>query len=250
MKRVIVDERRHVFVAKTEDEAYEFCLQSITEEIKKAISARASCSLALSGGTTPIRLFDLLIEPSSALPINWSLLDIFWCDERCVPPDHSESNYGAAMHYFSSSPLDQAKLHRLAGEAVDREATTREYEQLVTGTCSGGRFDVVLLGIGEDGHTASLFPNTAALKEEHRLYVPNFVPQKDSWRLTMTFPAIERARTVYVLALGKTKSKALKQIFFGEYNYEQTPAQKLGTKTNPVCYIIDKKAAYGLGLKT
>jgi 6-phosphogluconolactonase len=248
MKRVTVDKRRQVFVAKTEDDAYDFCLQTFTEEVKKAVAARASCSVALSGGNTPRRLYELLTEPSAALLVNWSLLDIFWCDERCVPPTDPESNFGNTMQYFNRPPLDQAKKHRLIGEATDLEATTREYEKTIKKTCSGDRFDLVLLGIGEDGHTASLFPKTQALKEEKRLYVPNYVPQKNEWRLTMTFHAIDTAKAVYVLALGKAKSKILKQILFGEYTYEQLPAQRLGTATNPVCFIIDKKAAYGLGL--
>jgi 6-phosphogluconolactonase len=248
MKRVIVDERRQVFVAKTEDDAYDFCRQTLTEEIKKSIAARASCSIALSGGNTPLRLYELFTQPSAALLVNWSLLDIFWCDERCVSPTDTESNFGNALRYLNHPPLDQAKKHRLAGEAADRDMTAMDYEKVVRKVCSGGGFDIVLLGIGEDGHTASLFPKTAALKEEQRLYVPNYVPQKDSWRMTMTFPAIDTAKAVYVLALGKSKAKILKQILFGVYNYEEIPAQKLGTTTNPVYFIIDKKAAYGLGL--
>ena len=248
MKRVTVDERRHVFVAKTEDDAYDFCLHTFTEEVKKAVAARASCSVALSGGNTPQRLYELLSEPSSALLVNWSLLDIFWCDERCVPVTDPESNYGNAMQYFSRPPLDLAKKHRLPGDAADLDLAVREYEKTVKKLCPGEHFDLVLLGVGEDGHTASLFPKTQALKETKRLYVPTQVPQKNESRLTMTFPAIDKAKAVYVLALGKAKSKILKQILFGEYNYELFPAQRLGTPTNPVCFIIDKKAAYGLGL--
>lgn len=248
MKQVQVDERRRVFIAKTEEEAYEFCLQTFTEEVKKAISARGSCTLALSGGTTPLRLFDLLTESAAAFLINWSLLDIFWCDERCVPPEDPESNYGTAMHYFNRPPLNLAKKHRLAGESEDLDAIARDYERKVKKVCPDGSFDFILLGIGEDGHTASLFPHTKALTEEKRLYVANHILQKNCYRLTMTFPAIERAKSAYVLALGKAKAKILKQILFGEYNYEEIPAQRLGTTSNPVSFIIDKKAAYGLGL--
>ena len=127
MKRVIVDERRQVFVAKTEEEAYDFCLQTFTEEVKKAIASQASCSVAISGGTTPLRLYELLTEPSAALLINWSLLDIFWCDERYVPSDDPESNFGNAMHYFGRPPLDQAKKHRLEGDAKDLDKSAKEY---------------------------------------------------------------------------------------------------------------------------
>lgn len=248
MKRVVVDERRQVFVAKTEEEAYEFCLQTFTEEVKKAIATRGACSIALSGGNTPLRLYELLTEPSAALLINWPLLDLFWCDERPVGINDPESNYGNAMTFFGRPPLDQAKKHRLAGDATDLEATAREYEKTVKKLCPGEKLDLILLGIGEDGHTASLFPKTRALQEEKRLYVANEVPQKQSVRLTITFPAIEKAKAVYVLAIGKSKSKILKQILFGEYNYEEIPAQRLGTSKTPATFIIDKKAAYGLGL--
>ena len=248
MKRVIVDERRQVVVAKTEDEAYEFCLNTIIEEIQKTISARASCSIAISGGNTPLRLYELLTEPSTALLVNWSRLNIFWCDERCVPPTDPESNYGNAMRFFGNPPLDQAKTYRIPADAPELEKAAHEYEKLVKKICPEGVFDLVLLGIGADGHTASLFPKTKALSEERRLYIPNHVGADKGWRMTMTFPAIEHARMVYVLALGKTKTKILKQILFGESNPEEIPAQRLGTTEHPVTYIIDKKAAYGLGL--
>lgn len=248
MKHVTVDERRQAFVAKTEDEAYEFCVHTFIEESQKAIAARASFSVALSGGQTPLRMYELLTEPSSALRVNWPLLEVFWGDERCVPPTDPESNFGQAMQYFERPPLNQAKFHRMKAEVEDREKAAREYEKLVLKSCSSGRLDMVLLGIGADGHTASLFPKTAALKEEQKLFVPNFVPQLNSWRQTITFPAIDQARAVYVLAFGKTKSKILKQIFFGEYTSEEIPARRLGIPTNPVYYILDKKSAYGLGL--
>jgi len=247
MKRVTIDERRQVLVAKTAEEAYEFCVHMFIENAKKAIDARASFSVALAGGQTPQSFYEMLAEPSSALMINWPRLDLFWSDERCVLPDSSESNYGNAMHYFSTPPLDQAKKYRLIGE---NKESTKEYEKTLKTVCSEGRLDLMLLGIGDDGHTASLFPNTEALKEHKSLVVPNYVPQKECWRLTMTFPAIDLARNVYVLALGRGKSKILKKIFFGEYNYIETPAQRIGTKDNPAVFIIDKKAAYGLGLKT
>jgi len=248
MKRVIIDERRHVVVAKTEKEAYEFCAQAFIEQAKKAISSRASFSVALSGGSTPLPLYELLTESSYALLVNWSLLEFFWGDERSVGPDDPESNFGNAIKYLARPPLDQAKKHRLVGESSNLEKAAREYEKMVKKTCADQRFDVVLLGIGNDGHTASLFPNTAALKEEKRLYVANSVPQKECWRLTMTFPAINQARSTYVLAFGRGKSKILKKILFGEENYEELPAQRIGTKENPACFVIDKKAAHGLGI--
>jgi 6-phosphogluconolactonase len=248
MKRVVIDERRNVLVAKTDEEAYDFCVQTFIEEAKKSIAARATFSVALSGGQTPIPLYEKLTEPSSALLVNWPLIEIFWSDERALPPTDPESNYGTALKYFNAPPLDRAKKHRLVGDCEDLNNSASNYEKLVKATCSDGRFDLVLLGVGDDGHTASLFPKTAALKEEKKLFAANQVPQKNCCRLTITYPAIEQARAVYVIVIGKGKSKILKQIFFGEYQPQEFPAQKLGTKENPVTFIVDRKAVFGLGL--
>lgn len=248
MKRVQIDERRQVLVAKTDEEAYDFCAQTFIEESAKSIAARASFSVALSGGQTPIPLYEKLSAPSSALLVNWPLVEIFWSDERTVSPSDPESNYGNALPFFNAPPLSQAKKHRLVGDCDDLETSAANYENLIKAVCSGSRLDMVLLGVGDDGHTASLFPSTAALKENTKLFVPNFVPQRNVWRMSITFPAIDQARAVYVLVIGKGKSKILKQIFFGEYNPDLLPAQRLGTATNPVTFIVDRKAVYGLGL--
>jgi len=248
MKHVTLDERRKVSIASTEEEAYEYCAHTFIEQAQKAISSRAHFCVAVSGGQTPVPFFEALSQPSFALLVNWSLLDIFWVDERCVPADDPESNYGNARTYWQQSPLDQAKKHPLKGDSTDKDRTAREYEKRLKKACPGHCLDMALLGIGDDGHTASLFPNTQALHENKRLYVANHVPSKDSWRLTMTFPAIDQTRALYVLALGRGKSKILKKIFFSDYNYEEIPAQRIGTKENPATFIIDKKAAYGLGL--
>lgn len=248
MKRVVIDERRNVLVAKTDEEAYDFCVQTFIEEAKKSIVARASFSVALSGGQTPLPLYEKLSEPSNALLVNWPLVEVFWGDERPLPPSDPESNYGATLAYFNVPPLDRAKKHRLIADCEDLESSAANYEKLVRATCSDARFDLVLLGVGDDGHTASLFPHTKALNEEKRLFTPNFIPERKSWRMTITYPAIEQARSVYVLVIGKGKAKILKQIFYGEYRPEDFPAQRLGTKENPVTFIVDRKAVFGMGL--
>ncbi len=248
MKRVSVDSRRQVLVAKTEDEAYEFMAQTFIEEAKKAIASRALFSVALSGGSTPLKLYELLKEPSSALSVNWSLLELFWGDERPVPIDSPESNYGQAIPYFSVPPLDQAKRHRIVADCEDLQKSAEEYEKIFRKICPSSRYDLVLLGIGDDGHTASLFPKTKALNEDTLFYTANEVPQKQTSRITLTYPAIDLARSVYVMAFGRSKAKALKRIFFGEPNIEECPAQRIGTEKSPAYYVIDRKAAYGLGL--
>lgn len=248
MKRVSVDERRNVIVAKTEDEAYEYFVQTFAEEAKKSVATHAGFSVALSGGSTPLPFYERLNDPSVALMINWQLLDLFWGDERCVPLQDPECNWSNAISYFALPPLAQARKHRLVGDSQDHKKAANDYESEMRRVCHQGKFDMVLLGIGEDGHTASLFPNTEALQEQTKLFVPNYIPQKKTWRMTMTFPAIDNARSLWVLAFGRPKAKTLKRILFGPTTVDETPAWKLGTKETPATYLIDRKAAYGLGL--
>lgn len=246
MKRVTIDERREVLVAKNEDEAYDYFVQVFAEEAKRAVAARGCFNVALSGGKTPIPFYERFKNPSVALMINWPLVNFFWGDERCVPPTSSDSNWGSAIPYFSIPPLDGAHKHRLKGEAKDLDKAASSYENEVKKICPQERFDLVILGMGEDGHTASLFPNTEAIKETSRLFVPNTTEAGP--RLTMTFPAIDSSRSVWVLAFGRPKAKTLKKCFFGPTTIDETPCNRLGTKENPVHFLIDRKAAYGLGL--
>jgi 6-phosphogluconolactonase len=248
VKHVTIDARREAYVAKTEEEALELCKELMIKEIQKAITAKGQCSLAISGGKTPLPVFEQLTQPQESLLVNWPLVHIFWVDERCVPPEDPMSNYGNAIPYFSVPPLDRAKKHRLIGEKEPREHYAREYEKLLTKTCINGEIDLILLGIGEDGHTASLFPNTQALREKKHLYAPNFVPQKNEWRMTLTFPGLDLAHKTIVLCLGKGKAKILKQVFQKETSFEEIPAARIGTSKKPAVFILDKKSSYGLGL--
>ncbi len=248
MKRVRVDKRRQAIVALDEDEAAEKCAQLFVEEAQRAIAAKSSFSVALAGGSTPAAVYRKLQEPSFALSVNWQFVNLFWGDERAVPPDSPESNFHMAQEYFSVPPLNQAKTHRMMGEAVDLDSAARDYENLIKRTCPGGKLDLILLGIGDDGHTASLFPETKALHEEKRLVVANQVPQKECTRLTVTFPCIDLASKVIVFALGRSKAKVVKKILRGDFTPDLIPAQRLGTEETPALYILDKRAAYGSGL--
>ena len=248
MKRVSVDERRNVVVAKTEDEAYDYFVQAFVEEAKRAVAARASFSVCLAGGHTPLPFYEKLKDPSIALMINWQLLDLFLGDERCVPLNDPDCNWSNILPHFVTPPMDQARKHRLVGDSLDHEKAARDYETELKKICPQGKVDLLMLGIGEDGHTASLFPQTAALQEKTKLVTVNSVPQKKETRLTITFPTIQQARSVWVLAFGRPKAKALKRILFGPTTVDETPAWNIGTKETPATYLIDRKAAYGLGL--
>lgn len=165
----------------------------------EAAAARGRVALALSGGATPRALFERLAAAPAALP--WNRADVFWADERGVPPDHPDSNYRMAKAtLLDPLGLPPERVHRMAGEARDLERAAAAYEALmarVLGGTPGGAppaLDVVLLGMGADGHTASLFPGTAALRERRRWVVAHQVPSHDAWRLTLTYPVLAPAR--------------------------------------------------------
>ena len=167
--------------------------------VADAVEHRGIARVALSGGSTPKAVYPLLLEPARRDAIDWSAVEFFWGDERAVPPDHPESNFGVAYGMLISQlPGVRAdRIHRMQAEAPDLDAAAIAYEaELRLAFDARGdappAFDLVWLGMGPDGHTASLFPGTAALDETERWVVANWVPSRDAWRMTLTFPVLER----------------------------------------------------------
>jgi len=249
-----IDEKRELLIAETVDLAMTMTAIRFISIAEQAIAEHGSFSVALSGGSTPKLLFEKLLDPEQAAKINWSKVRIFWSDERAVPADHPESNYAMAMHYFSKEPLDEAKKFRMPADELDlgqekgkeKEKAASDYERQIQKHTFEGRFDLMLLGIGEDAHTASLFPGTQALHVTDRLVVPNFVPQKDCWRMTVTFRCINESRKIIVLAFGKSKAHALQMTLQGKENVEKYPAQGIGQGSTGVLFVVDKEAASAL----
>lgn len=204
-------------------------------------------SVALSGGSTPNALYRLLTQPPYRDAIDWSRVHIFWGDERSVPPDSVESNYRMARETLLtrvSIPVDQ--IHRIQGEMNPEDAATRYEEALIRffDLLPGEvpEFDLILLGIGADGHTASLFPGTAALEETDRLVVANPVDTLETMRITFTIPVLTEAANVMVLAAGADKAAAVQRALEGPYEPFQTPAQLLRTAVGTVTWLLDKEA--------
>jgi 6-phosphogluconolactonase len=169
----------------------------------EAIAARGKFLVALAGGSTPKATYALLARPPLQERVEWGRVEIFFGDERCVPPDHADSNFRMAKEAL----LDHVRpgaLHRIRGELAPEEAA-REYAALVDGVT----FDLALLGLGPDGHTASLFPGTSALAERRAAVVAVFVEKLHAWRVTLTAPVLSRARAVLVTAVGAEKADAL-----------------------------------------
>ena len=220
------------------------------EAAKEAVCLKDSFSVALSGGSTPKVLYGLLLNngPLRAI-VPWSKIQFFFGDERHVAPDNAESNFRMASEaMLSKAPIDAKQVHRIKGEIANPVEGAAEYEKDLRESfrLSGGalpRFDLVLLGMGPEGHTASLFPGTKALKEQQRLVVSNWVGKLYTDRITLTPPVLNNAARIIFMVHGAEKAPALKAVLEGPYEPEQLPAQVIHPKDGKVLWLVDPTAA-------
>jgi len=220
------------------------------EMVSEAAEANDRARIAISGGNTPKAAFQLLADPGqpfrSRMP--WEDLELFWVDERTVPPDHPESNYRMTREaLLDHVPLLPQQIHRMEGE-LEPEAAAARYESDIRNTfrlegAEVPRFDLVSLGMGDDGHTASLFPNTAAIHEMSRLVTANQVPQKDTWRVTLTWPVINHAQSVFFLIAGADKASRVHEVFMGPRDPERLPSQLIWPSSGILLLFLDEAAA-------
>jgi 6-phosphogluconolactonase len=187
-----------------------------------AITDHGRFHVALTGGSTPQLVCPLLVVPPRVLQLDWTKVEFFFGDERAVPARHPDSNYNTARQTLLDylPRIGPGQVHRMIGEAADLDAAARAYQALINRIVPKGasglpELDLVWLGMGPDGHTASLFPGTDALAEAERWVVPNWVPQLDAWRLTLTFPILNAAREVNVVATGAEKAWAVRAVQAG-----------------------------------
>ena len=201
--------RPDLHVYATPQLAVEALAQAVRGLSADSVAARGRFTVALSGGSTPAALYRLLASQPFADDIDWSRWYVFWGDERCVPPDHPDSNFGMARRtLFDHVPIPTSQVHRMVGEDPPQQAADDYALALANALAPDGRLDLALLGIGDDGHTASLFPGTVALEERERLVAANWVPHFDAYRITLTLPTLNRARQVAaVLATGADKAE-------------------------------------------
>jgi 6-phosphogluconolactonase len=210
-----------------------------------AIAARGRFSIGLSGGSTPRGLFEMLAHEPYAPRLDWSKIHVFWGDERSVPPDDPDSNYGMAREaLLSYVPLPEENVYRMRGELPPAEAAD-QYEQVLRDFFADQkpRFDLLLQGMGDDGHTASLFPHTKGLRERNRWVIPNYVPKLDTWRITLTVTAINAAREVIFMVSGAGKAKALHDVIEGPHQPETLPSQFVAPANGEVVWVVDEAAA-------
>ena len=217
---------------------------------KDSLEDRGVFNVVLSGGSTPKGLFSLLAaDETLRAQVQWRKTNFFWADERHVPPDHPDSNFRMANEaLLSKLSIDSKRMFRIKGELENTEAAAEEYERALIGhfyLAEGQlpRFDLVLLGMGPDGHTASLFPGTKALHEQEHLVVSNWVGKFDTDRITMTARVFNCAANVVFLVSGEDKAPALKSVLEGPFEPEQLPAQLIRPVDGRLLWIVDQQAA-------
>lgn len=216
---------------------------------REAVDHRGGFHVALSGGSTPKALYERLSRPDLRAAVDWERVHIYFGDERCVPPDHADSNYRMVKEsLLQDVSIPAVQIHRMMGESEDLEATADGYAQLLAGRLSpdadggAGRFDLVMLGMGPDGHVASLFPQTPVLEERHRRVTPVHLPQQSAWRLTITFPVIDAARHIMLLVAGQTKAPVMKEVFDGRRRKPRFPVEMIQPQGEMEWYV-DRAAA-------
>jgi len=214
------------------------------EMSEKYIAAKGRFAVALSGGSTPKRFYELLGTEPYIRSIGWRHIHFFWADERCVPPEHQDSNFRLAFDAFLSKvPLPEKNIHRIKGEE-EPQKEAREYERDIRRFFSEADypvFDLITLGIGEDGHTASLFPGSQILKEEEHL--ADFVAEKaqSHSRITLTLPALNHAENILVLVSGENKAIVVKKVV--EERDPSLPASLLTKGKGHLFFLLDRDSA-------
>jgi 6-phosphogluconolactonase len=214
-----------------------------------AVAARGRFAVALSGGSTPLRAYRLLarrgvLTPPGPLP--WSSIHWFWGDERCVPPGDPQSNYGAWREAMAGAPLVEANVHRILGELEPAEAADR-YEEALRAVLTGGGaepsgFDLMWLGLGVDGHVASLFPGSDGLAERRRWVIAPRVYPPGPPRVSLTLPAIESARRIVCLVSGAEKAATLQRVLEGPHAAPPLPAEAISPR-GELLWLVDAAAA-------
>ncbi len=245
--KTLVAQRAQVKVCDNHVEMATEASKEVIRITNGAISSRGKCAIALSGGTTPQLLYDKLGSKAFSGQVNWGAVHFFVSDERCVPLNDKDSNFGNAQREFLSKiGVPAENLHPVknpdkapAKAALAYEKEIKEFFQLTDGEFP--KFDLILLGMGPDGHCASLFPNTKALEEKQRICVENLVEKLQVTRITFSIPTINHARNVMFMVQGPEKSKVLKEVLVGDTVLY--PVQHIMPEAGNLQWLLDKKAA-------
>lgn len=220
----------------------------IVGQAAQAIAERNQFTLVLSGGSSPESLYELLAKPEWREQIDWSKVHLFWEDDRYVPPDDALSNYRMVREaLLGKIEIPEDNVHRMRTELPTPEQTAQLYEDEIRAVVHSEdtfpSFDFVVLGLGENGHTASLFPHRPTLHERSKLVVADFVPEVDMHRVTMTAPLLNAARTVAFFVSGQSKADVVREVITGPHRPEDLPAQLIAPASGDLLWLLDADAA-------
>lgn len=227
------------------DKAAERVARFITDRVQ----ARGRAAIVLSGGATPRRLYERLATGTYQKAIPWGQVYLFWGDERCVPPDHPDSNYKMAYDtLITKVPIPKENIHRMHAERSDLREAALEYEETLRtffGLFGEGwpRFDLALLGMGADGHTASLFPGSPALAEKERWVAATYIEKLKVYRMTLTPPVFNHSAQVIFLVAGKEKAPVMKELFIADRRSKRFPFQEIRPHEGKLIFLLDQDAA-------
>ncbi len=237
-------------VASDEGQLAGLAGERVTQLIVQAVADRGTASVALAGGTTPRRLYANLADARHQWRdrIPWAQAHLFWGDERHVPPDHPDSNYGMAKAaLLDHVPIPAEHVHRIRGELPDAHEAAADYDLVVSAFSRASLFDVMLLGLGEDAHIASIFPGSELLNVRRpftgRRVAAVWAPHLNVWRITVTPGAILDSRTILVLVAGENKAAAVHAAMEGPLDVKTYPAQLLRSGDDRVEWFLDRAAA-------
>lgn len=238
--------RRPELIIATDERAFTAQAEAIfARVVNQSIQARGIFSAALSGGSTPKPLYQRLASSELIDDEAWKFIHLFWGDERHVPEDHPDSNYRMVQEaLLDRVPIQPEHIHRVPTE-MDVRLAAFAYEEHLRTFFPGEwpRFDLVLLGMGADGHTASLFPHSAGLNETFRWFIANEIPETKTWRLTLTRNAINAARIILVMVRGEDKAETVSQALAGAHTPEERPIQLISPDDGEMIWLLDQDAA-------
>ena len=246
---------RRVIVEATADAANRFACALFKTIMCESTAQRGVCHIALSGGTTPRGLYQQLAAEAASGDVPWQHAEVFFGDERDVPHDHVESNYRMAQRtLLDHLPIEPSRVHPMPADAADLPVAAAEYEVVIRKKIPADkdgipRFDLILLGMGGDGHVASLFPRGEALEECRRLVTAYFVPVLGRHRMTFTYPIINAARNVVFLVTGEDKAEAAQKVLQGGPDvWRELPAAGVALRDGVLFFVLDAPAASRTGL--
>ena len=240
-----------VHISANSEELARFAAEQFVRLAIEAQRERGLFTVALAGGSTPKTLYVLLAseQESYRAQLDFGMIHFFWGDERHVPPDHPDSNYRMASEaMLSKVPVPLENVHRIKSEMADAEEAARDYEQVLEKffKLENGqlpRFDLVVLGMGSDGHTASIFPDSDVINEKRRLVVAPWVEKLRSYRITLTPPVLNKAASTIVLVSGAKKAEILHKVLEGEYRPQCFPVQLISPTEDGLLWLADREAA-------